>query len=104
MWAIIFLISAAVPVYSSKEYVPLSNLPLRDKNLLFELVKRLENKFYDQCAVSTNKTSIIKKVDSLQNGAQFLTSIKNVESNEACWNLCCKNKTCDVSVYECKVI
>lgn len=113
MWILLLILSAVVPSLNSEEYAPLQDLPKDEKKLLIELVKRLENdvdvgqlgwKDEAQCEVSTNKTSIIKKKDSLKNGAAFLTLYKNIESNEVCSNLCCKNASCDMAVFENKVV
>lgn len=113
MWVLLLILSAVVPCLPSKEHTPLQDLPKDEKNIIFELVKRLEKgddinlldwKDELQCQVSTNKTSIIKKKDSLNNGAAFLTSYKNIENNEACSDLCCRNASCDMAVFENKVV
>lgn len=115
MWVLLLILSIVVPSLTSKEYAPLQDIPEDEKNLLFELVKRLENggdlgqldwkdiAVLAQCEVSTNKTSIIKKKDSLENGATFLTLYKDTENNGACSDLCCNNSSCDMAVFENKV-
>ena len=114
MWVLLLFFSVAVPSFASKEHVPLQDLPEDEKNILFELVKRLKQDgdvddrgWKDeapQCGISTNKTSIIKKVDSVNNGAVFLRSYKDVTNNDACSELCCTNDSCDLAVFEDKVL
>ncbi|XP_070179434.1 AT-rich interactive domain-containing protein 1A-like isoform X2 [Littorina saxatilis] len=112
MRVLLLILSVIVAIKASKERAPLQGLPKEEKDILFELVKRLENDdVHDklgwkdtaqssQCDVSPNKSSIIKKKESLNNGAQFITLYKGAESNEACSDLCCKNVSCDLAVFE----
>ena len=56
------------------------------------------------CMQKVTEGSIIRATDSLDAGAEFVDSFKSTESNLKCQDYCCKNTSCDVAVYQDKVI
>ncbi|GFO48687.1 low-density lipoprotein receptor-related protein 11 [Plakobranchus ocellatus] len=54
----------------------------------------------EMCKQEESKGKIIRATDSLNAGAEFVDSIKDVESNSECQKHCCKNSSCDVAVYQ----
>lgn len=55
------------------------------------------------CEPIIQQGSIIKTTESINAGADYIDSVKNVKSNAECLDYCCQNRTCDVAVYQDKV-
>ena len=115
MRVLLFIALAGFPFLLAKEHAPFQDLAVDEQELIYELVKRLgksdhirqleKRKEESECndRVSTQKGTIIREVDSVKNGALFLTLYEHIDTNDACVGLCCKNSSCDVAVFENKV-
>jgi len=117
----ILLLVTFKPIYSAKESVSHGS-SYSEESLILEVMKRLGIKDIseletelsdstyaspagqtDACEPSTDTGTIIRASESINAGAEFINSVKDVSSNSACYNLCCKNASCDVAVYQDKV-
>ena len=111
MSLIILAFYFVVSCYGQQQHEMLQDLQEKEKELLIALTKRLGSDDniitsadkIQKCNVQTNKTEIIRKIDSLERKAAFIISHLNVPSNLECADHCCKHTKCDLAVYENKV-
>lgn len=116
MWLLLVTFCVLVSPAALKGSETIEDIPAGDRNLLIELVKRLQNgdslgdvDWDDEgtrkppqpkCPYIPRERQIIKRKESEQNNATSLGYFENVATNEACADLCCQNASCDLAVYE----
>ncbi|XP_005101222.2 nuclear receptor coactivator 6 [Aplysia californica] len=117
-YLLVLLLVTFKPIYSTKEFVSHGSSN-SDESRILDVMKRLGIKDIsdletelsdstfrspagqtDTCEPSIDTGTIIRASESIDAGAEFINSVKDVSSNSACYNLCCKNTSCDVAVYQ----